>query len=260
MTKKIIWLLVVVAIIAFGAWWYQKNSLPSWQDRDDLAKNSVVLEELVSDPIRLEKLIKNSQVSIEMFSGNSSVQPAPSFVVLRDGVGEFIIDSKMNLKGDVFLVSVLGKIKMADGYDVFADLAFNSGGTGIFHNVAIFHLATTTANHVSSGALGDRIKTLSATALLTGDDAYDLNVKYLDRGDNEPMSADPTVEKTSKFKVVDHLIKQARALDSRSMADEVFGARNRGCFFGIGIGHRRNLISSVIPAAQLTGYYTPIKS
>ena len=207
MTKKIIWLVLILAILAGGVWWYQKKNPPSWQDQNTLSQNSSALEELVNDSARLNKLIKNSQVSIDIFSNDKGASASPASIALKDGVGEFVIDAKNNFKGDVFLVSVLGKNKVADGYDVFADLAFNSGGTGIFHNVAIFHLATTTATHVSSGSLGDRIKVLSATAILTGGNSYDLIVKYLDRRDDEPMSADPTVSKSAKFQVVDHLIK-----------------------------------------------------
>lgn len=207
MIKKITWLFAIVAVLIAGLWLYQKNTVPLWQSREAETKNSAMLEELVNDQARLENLIKNSEVLVETFSTNSKT-PSPSrSIKLKDGVGEFVIDSVIGLKGDVFLVSVLGKNKTEDGYDVFADLAFNSGGTGIFHNVAIFHLATTTATHISSASLGDRIKTLSATALVTGKNSYELTVKYLDRRDDEPMSADPTVAKEVKFQVIDHLIK-----------------------------------------------------
>ncbi|OHA62562.1 MAG: hypothetical protein A2556_01770 [Candidatus Vogelbacteria bacterium RIFOXYD2_FULL_44_9] len=207
MTKKIIWLVLILAILAGGVWWYQKKNPPSWQDQSTLSQNSSALEELVNDSARLDKLIKNSQVTVDIFSNDKGPSANPATIALKDGVGEFVMDSKTNLTGDVFLVAVIGKNKVADGYDIFADLAFNSGGTGIFHNVAIFHLTTSTATYVSSGSLGDRIKVLSATALLTSDNSYDLIVKYLDRRDEEPMSADPTVTKTAKFQVIDHLIK-----------------------------------------------------
>lgn len=207
MTKKIIWLALLFLVIVGGVWLYQKNNPPLWQDKNTVAKNLSLLDELVNDQVRLEKLIKNSPVKVDILSASSEAPSNPVVVTLKDGVGEFMIDPNNNFKGDAFLVSVVGKNKVSDGYDVFADLAFNTGGTGIFHNIAIFHLATTTAIHTSSGSLSDRIKVLSATALVTGTNSYDLMVKYLDRRDDEPMSADPTVTKTVKFQVVDHLIK-----------------------------------------------------
>lgn len=202
MNKKVlIFFLFLVLVVIGELFFYQK------MQKGDFLRNQTEadLKQLVSDSAKLESIVKNNVVNVEVLSAESD-QVKFTSVILKNGVGEYVIDSENNLKGDVFLNSILGQTPTSDGYDVFTDLAINAGGTGIFHSVAIFHLSSTTMTHISSGDLGDRIKALSASVSPANSNDYELTVKYLDRKDDEPMTADPTVQKEKKFKVVDHKI------------------------------------------------------
>lgn len=110
--------------------------------------------------------------------------------------------------GFVKLGPVLGKVKTADNnYDLFADLAVNFGGSGVFHYVTLFAFSPDTVyNTSSSKSVGDRIILKSITPSATGKNDYMITVNYLDRGANDPMVVDPTIPKTTTFKVSDHKI------------------------------------------------------
>ncbi len=87
-------------------------------------------------------------------------------------------------------------------------MAVQSGGTGVFHYVALFDVVKEKVTHRSSYFIGDRVVLLQATTSTTTASTYPLTIRYLDRADGEAMVDDPTVEKTMDITITDGVFVQ----------------------------------------------------
>lgn len=188
-------LIVFLVLIIIGLSFFLYFSLKGKEARGDL--ESVTRGEVketadTSSPLdsqEIEKLIKSAELIV----------PETNYKVkLKNGEASF---NDGQVSGDVVVVSVLGQRKRGEGHDVWVDVAESSGGTGIFHYLALFEASPQEAKYLSSKFLGDRIKVLSATSEPESGENYTLIVRYLDRKEGEPMVADPSVEKEASFQV-----------------------------------------------------------
>lgn len=113
--------------------------------------------------------------------------------------------------GDVTLIKVIGGQKFSSGnVHVFADIAVQSGGTGVFHYVGLFEIKENTVTHLSSIFIGDRVQITSARVLPKDARSYTLTVQYLDRKEGDAMVEDPTVTKETKIEVRDNAFVEPR--------------------------------------------------
>jgi len=107
--------------------------------------------------------------------------------------------------GDVTLIKVIGGQKFSSGrVHVFADIAVQSGGTGVFHYVGLFEIKGNTVTHLSSTFIGDRVHITSALVLQKYARSYTLTIHYLDRKEDDAMVEDPTMAKEIMREVKDN--------------------------------------------------------
>lgn len=94
-------------------------------------------------------------------------------------------------------------VKTPAGYDVFAVMNYNLGGSGVFANIALFHYANNRAEHAGVYPIGDRVPVNNIsgpTENSTGN--YDISVDFLDRTATQSMADTPTVAKTLHTKII----------------------------------------------------------
>lgn len=104
--------------------------------------------------------------------------------------------------GDVTLTKLIGGERVSSGAThVFADIAVQSGGTGVFHYVGLFGVTSGKVTHLSSSFIGDRVSLVSASTTPKDSKSYMLTVKYLDRKEGEPMVEDPSVQREIQIEV-----------------------------------------------------------
>ncbi len=149
---------------------------------------------VVSDLTSYETRVKNAGITVPDTSVNISlVDGRASYGTNLDG-------------GDVTLIKVIGGERFsATRTHVYADIAVQSGGTGVFHYVGLFEVTGDKVTHLSSYFIGDRINLISARATPKTTNAYTLTVSYLDRKEGEPMVEDPSVQKEITVEVKNNL-------------------------------------------------------
>ncbi len=104
--------------------------------------------------------------------------------------------------GDVTLIRLIGGEKTPTGSThIFADIAVQSGGTGVFHYIGLFEVKGDTVTHLSSYFIGDRVSLSSARAVPKGANAYTLTVAYLDRKEGDALAEEPTLAKEVSVEV-----------------------------------------------------------
>jgi hypothetical protein len=124
-------------------------------------------------------------------------------VTLTEGKAEFL-DKDVN--GYITMSSPYFSIETSEGYDTFAVMTYNTGGSGEFVAIGLFHTIEDSTVYANSYVLGDRI-TVENIEKISGDkDIYEIKVDYLDRDENTPMTAKPTVKKTVTLQVNTHKI------------------------------------------------------
>ena len=179
-------LLVIVVVLL--AWWFATSD----QAPGILAPAP---DRLVADEAKLLAALKQASVTIPEFN---------LVATLADGEADFT-DGGM-VSGSIKLVSVLGQKALADGsYDVFTDMAVETGGTGTFNYVSLFHVSSDGVKNTASTFVGDRVQVQGVTVggeLAEG--GYRLSINYLGRSLTDPMAAEPTVADSLEMRVVDH--------------------------------------------------------
>lgn len=104
--------------------------------------------------------------------------------------------------GDVTFVKLIGGIKVnSTTSHVFADVAVQSGGTGVFHYILLFEVTGDKVNHLSSYFIGDRVEVSSISLVSKDARSYNIKVDYLDRDIDQAMVEDPTVPKEVTIEV-----------------------------------------------------------
>lgn len=104
--------------------------------------------------------------------------------------------------GDVALVKLLGGVSVDKRTShVFADIAVQSGGTGVFHYVALFEIIDGTVQHTASYFIGDRVTVDSVAVTPVDTQLYTVRINYLDRGIEQAMTGDPTVPQVLDLRV-----------------------------------------------------------
>ena len=99
--------------------------------------------------------------------------------------------------GDVTLVKLLGGATIDPHTShVFADIAVQSGGTGVFHYVALFEIVDGSIRHTSSHFIGDRVVVGSASVVSTDNRSYGIRINYLNRAPEQAMTDEPTIPQT----------------------------------------------------------------
>lgn len=108
--------------------------------------------------------------------------------------------------GDVTLIKIIGGEKFSSvKTHLYADIAVQSGGTGVFHYIGLFEVNKNTVTHLSSYFIGDRVSISSAQVVPKETNMYILTVAYLDRREDDAMVEDPTVAKEVSIEVRNNL-------------------------------------------------------
>jgi len=104
--------------------------------------------------------------------------------------------------GDVTLIKIIGGEKFSSTVThLYANIAVQSGGTGVFHYVGLFEVKGDTVTHLSSHFIGDRVSLGSARVVPKETNTYTLTVAYLDRREDDALVAEPTVAKEVNIEV-----------------------------------------------------------
>ncbi|MCX6703203.1 MAG: hypothetical protein NTV02_00730 [Candidatus Zambryskibacteria bacterium] len=160
--------------------------LPKPVDNAVVEENTNVFTEI--DESVYETQIKNSLISVP----DSKVK-----VSLVDGRASYGTESD---GGDISFGKLIGGFG-ADTQYVFADMVVQSGGTGVFHYVALFGVQKGKVTHLSSRFIGDRIEVLGASGFVGTKENYTVTIDFLDRNIDEAMIDEPTVPKELVFEV-----------------------------------------------------------
>jgi len=182
-----IYALIVVAV-ALLAWWFATS---------DQAPSIITPapDRLVADEAKLLAALNQASVTIPEFNLT---------VTLADGEADFTDGGVVS--GSIKLVSILGQKALTDGsYDVFADMAVETGGTGTFNYVSLFHVSADGVANTASTFVGDRVNVEGVTiGADLAEGGYRLSINYLGRSLTDPMVAEPTVADSLEMRVVDH--------------------------------------------------------
>lgn len=130
-------------------------------------------------------------------------------VQLVDGKADSISDGS----GFAQLGNVLAIHQTEAGQDVFAELDVNYGGSGVFVYVALIHEQDGQYRHTSSALVGDRVKLEGVDTPSDPISSYSATATFLDRGENDPMSVEPTIQRTFDLSIIDHVIQNQQAPD-----------------------------------------------
>ncbi|OHA57822.1 MAG: hypothetical protein A2114_00960 [Candidatus Vogelbacteria bacterium GWA1_51_14] len=189
--KKLYWvyLLIAIVVVAGGLWWLAGDNAPTLITPKP--------ERLVGDEAKLAEAISSAEVRIPELNIAAK---------LEEGEADFA--SGGLTAGSIRLVSVLGQQPLADGsYDVFANLSVNTGGTGTFNYVGLFHVSAEGVNNTSAVFVGDRVV---IEGVVFGDDlpegGYRLSINYLGRDLGDAMVSEPTIADSLELRVTDHEI------------------------------------------------------
>lgn len=136
-----------------------------------------------------------------MYNTEVTVPGTNQTVSLMNGKATFSEDGANGTiqMGDQFAVVRLGD----NNFNVFGEVVVNYGGSGDFNYVVLYHATRQLFENTDFSNIGDRIivKSLEPTVKNKPADGYTLNVNYLDRGPNTPMSDTPTNPKTLSLEV-----------------------------------------------------------
>lgn len=134
---------------------------------------------------KISSLVSNATVTIPDLNTSSTLQ---------NGKGQFTID---NSDGTVDLSGPYFSVKTSQGFDLYAIITVNSGGSGEFVYVALFKNTDGNVEYRGAYPIEDRVKVTAINGPVVSDSGvYELTVDYLGRDENEPMSSAPTVPKT----------------------------------------------------------------
>lgn len=163
-----------------------KNTTPSGVDKI----TEEVFSEDVVDMEQYRRKIENVLITVPDTNIKISlVEGRASYGTTLDG-------------GDVTFVKLVGGIKVNTKTSyIFADVAVQSGGTGVFHYVLLFDVTGDTITHLSSYFVGDRVELSSVGAVLKDAGSYIVKINYLDREPDQALVDDPTVPKEISVEV-----------------------------------------------------------
>lgn len=189
--KKSYWiyLLIAAVVVVGGLWWLAGDDAPTLTTPKP--------ERLVGDEVKLAEAISSAEVQIPELN-----------ITAKLAGGEADFTDGGQVAGSVRLVSVLGQKALPDGsYHVFANLSVDTGGTGTFNYVSLFHVSDEGVNNTSAVFVGDRVAIEEVTF---GDDlpegGYRLSINYLGRDLGDAMASEPTVADSLELRVAEHEI------------------------------------------------------
>lgn len=165
-------LILVVAALGAGVWWYQS---------DIRVEEKVELEPTTSrpDPSNATFIFEDGEVTL--VDGKATTNLIP----------ESAINTETTLVSD----PVYGDVNGDKKNDAVILLAQSSGGSGVFVHLAAYVSGNVAYKGSNAIFIGDRISpqaiTINNTGLIT--------LTYLDRGEDEPMAAAPTIAKSKTF-------------------------------------------------------------
>ena len=150
-------------------------------------------------------ILTNSQIESYVMSSPVTIPDFDTEVKLSNGRGFPNAEGS----GYVIVAEPYFSVKTDTGYDVFAVMEYNLGGSGVFTTVALFQVKNDTATFKGSYPIGDRVPVDEITGPIQSDSGtYEIVVSYKDRAENESMADAPTVLKTATIKISNHEISE----------------------------------------------------
>lgn len=188
--KKSYWVYILIAVVlVLAAIWLTGGQAPSLTTPNP--------DKLVGNEAKLLDTLNEAEVAV----------PELGITAKLEG-GEADFTDGGLVTGSVRLVSVLGQKALEDGsYDVFANLSVDTGGTGTFNYVSLFHVSDEGVENTSATFVGDRVVVEGVTF---GEDlpegGYRLSINYLGRDLGDAMASEPTVADSLELRVANHEI------------------------------------------------------
>lgn len=159
---------------------------------------------LISRPYRPNIL---SNAEIESYLNSSIIQIPDSQTKIKLENGKGIPDAENS--GFVTVTKPYFSVKTSNGYDVFAVMEYNLGGSGVFTTVALFQIEKGEVIFKDSYPIGDRVPVDEITGPIQSDSGnYEIVASYTDRAENESMADAPTILKNATIKISNHEISE----------------------------------------------------
>ncbi|MES2135309.1 MAG: hypothetical protein V4449_03660 [Patescibacteria group bacterium] len=142
----------------------------------------------------------------------SELLKGANFTVPDSDVSVSLVNGEATFpNGNILLLDTLtAEWKKDERKDLVAVFAVNTGGTASFLYLVLFDVNGDILTKKSEGFLGDRINIthVGIGELVHGGADYRVTVQTLERKENEPFSATPSVEKTRTFYVTDQKLEE----------------------------------------------------
>lgn len=128
-----------------------------------------------------------------------------NLVALKNGGGT--VD---NGAGTINLTQPYLAVRTSAGYDLFAVINANYGGSGVFASVVLFNYDNGNLSFEGSYPVGDRVPVTEINGpSKTQNGNYEITINYLDRSPNQPMSDTPKLPKSLKLNIENDQLPQA---------------------------------------------------
>lgn len=150
-------------------------------------------------------ILTNSQIESYVMSSTVTIPDLDTNVKLSNGRG--VPDAEGS--GYVIVTKPYFSVKTDTGFDVFAVMEYNLGGSGVFTTVVLFQIKNDTATFKGSYPIGDRVPVDEITGPIQSDSGnYEIVVSYTNRAENESMADAPTMLKNATIKISNHEISE----------------------------------------------------
>ncbi len=189
--QKIIVLILLVLVIILVVFVVRKGTTPNTD-----IQNNVPTTATSTTPVN----VSIAEVKKALLSATVTIPDEGTKAQLVNGEVDWQATDEVH--GSIGLIP---DVLAIHGTDVLAAFGVSSGGTGEFSYVFLFSYKNGKLTHTSSYFLGDRIlvkkintDTFEAKA---SEGEYIASISIVDRGENEPMAAEPTIAKTINIAV-----------------------------------------------------------
>lgn len=188
-SKKILILLVLLVVVYFI--FLNKEQAP--KEIDTNGPSSLPTEE-DTDKALFEK-ISNAKISVP--DQNAEAE-------LKDGYGEFQIEDT-TIEGFVSLESTYTVVDKNGERNFFGVASVSPSGSGIFQYLIWYKESGKDISPVSSIFLGDRIAIGKISTKEVGKET-EITLETLERKESDPMTEEPTIEKTRIFVTLNNVL------------------------------------------------------
>ncbi|MEI6041964.1 MAG: hypothetical protein WCQ00_00100 [bacterium] len=178
--NKYLGIILLIIILVVGAWYLLGNKKKEVHNFDNVNTSATSTSNLNFDPLNFSYDIEGEKITLANGTSTSDIVPG----------------SAEKLETTVFDKPAIGDLNNDKENDSAVLLVQDSGGTGLFYYVVSVMNNAGVIKNTNSIFIGDRIEPISIK-IRNGK----IELVYIDRNTDEPMSAEPTVRTVKTFEV-----------------------------------------------------------